>query len=366
MPLLIDKHKQVIIISPLNALEEDQASRFKEMGLSVIAVNGDTWNSQAHKDITDGKYNVIITSPDMALKHEAFCSIISNSTFAHQTLAIIVDKLGTLRAYVPAKVPFLAASATLPSAVLAQVRHILHMNALESFHVNLGTDCPNIVWFMHHMKAGKSDLDLLNFVLWDDLATDEISQLMQTMVFFDDISVALDALKHLSDQSLRSKRRVMQEFRDGEIKILLTTEVAGMGCDLPHVQHVVQFMVPKSLSIWLQCAGRAVRDRCLSGEVFLLVQPTVFQEQKKKKGSNEDDCATYRKDVEAGLCLWIETHDCRCEVLAEYFSNGVAQSDSTVPPPQPCSPASDVEDSPSSEVHGNGKHHMAPATPVSN
>ncbi|KAJ3848712.1 P-loop containing nucleoside triphosphate hydrolase protein [Lentinula lateritia] len=272
MPLLIDKDKRIIIISPLNALEEDQASRFKEMGLSSIAVNGDSWNTQAHKDITNGKYNVIVTSPEMALQHDSFRSIISSPTFAQQTLAIIVDEAHCISQWGDkfhpiyeqlAKVPFLAVSATLPPLVLAQVR-----------------------------RAGKSDLDALNFILHADFSIDEITGLIQTMVFFDDISLALSALHHLwallpshlqgqiamyhSHQSSRSKCRIMKEFKDGKIKILLTTEAAGM---------------------------------MLSGEVFLLVQPTVFQEQ-KKKGPKDNGQATYCKDVEAGFCLWIKTQEC--------------------------------------------------------
>ncbi|KAJ6586277.1 hypothetical protein DFH09DRAFT_1308318 [Mycena vulgaris] len=45
----VDSGKIIIIISPLNALEEDQASRFRKMGLSAVAVNGDTYSDKIHK-----------------------------------------------------------------------------------------------------------------------------------------------------------------------------------------------------------------------------------------------------------------------------------------------------------------------------
>lgn len=47
-------------------------------------------------------------------------------------------------------------------------------------------------------------------------------------------------------------------------------------------------MVPASLAIWLQHAGRAARGRLIRGQAFLLVQPTVFQEQKKKDSDSDD------------------------------------------------------------------------------
>jgi superfamily II DNA helicase RecQ len=144
-------------------------------------------------------------------------------------------ELGTLRAFVPIHIPFLVASATLPPPVLAQVRQTLHIRADNSYHVNLGVDRPNIAWICRKMDGAKSDLKALDFVIDEDV---------QTMVFFDDINLSLDALKHLrsllpdwrkneiaaynSRRTTRAKLRIMDEFRRGKIKILLTTEAAGM------------------------------------------------------------------------------------------------------------------------------------------
>lgn len=248
------------------------------MGLSAIAVNGDTYNHKihkvwlhfayglslkdliAHKEIEQLKHRVIITSPDMCLEHDQFRQLLNSTKFAEKIGAIIIDEahcisqwgdkfrplyaqLGTLRAFVPLKVPFLITSATLPPLVLAQVRTTVHMQSETSYHVNLGTDRPNIAWFVRRMTGGKSNLEALAFLI--PHATDEeILELVQTMVFFDDINVALEALKwirkrlppHLRDQvavfhsrrSKRAKRQILKEFREGKIKILLTTEAAGM------------------------------------------------------------------------------------------------------------------------------------------
>jgi len=66
MPLLLDEEKRIIIISPLKVLQEDQvchdtfiflsqsqstlqATRFRKMGLTAKAVNGDTWDSKLQK-----------------------------------------------------------------------------------------------------------------------------------------------------------------------------------------------------------------------------------------------------------------------------------------------------------------------------
>ena len=50
--------------------------------------------------------------------------------------------LGTLRAFVPAKVPILATSAMLPPIILAHVQKSLHMDFETTFYINQGTDQP--------------------------------------------------------------------------------------------------------------------------------------------------------------------------------------------------------------------------------
>jgi superfamily II DNA helicase RecQ len=96
---------------------------------------------------------------------------------------------------------------------------------------------------------------------------------------------------------------------------------------MPFIEQVVQFMVPKSLSIWFQRAGRAGRTFAIFARAILLVQPSVFQEVKTKNGVpvEESAGAAYRKDVEEGLREWIETKDCRRDVADEYFDSGVAR-----------------------------------------
>ncbi|KAJ3825122.1 P-loop containing nucleoside triphosphate hydrolase protein [Lentinula raphanica] len=363
MPLFVEREKHVIIIS-LTALEEDQAKRFNDMGISAIAVNKETWTDEIQNHIANNQYRIIITSPDMALEHDPFHSFLSNPEFAQNTLSIIINethrisqwddrfrpiyqRLGTLRALVPSEVPFLVTSATMPPPVLFEIRKVLRINPLDSFHINVGTDRPNIAWFVHRMKAGKPDLNALEFALRKDLASSEITELIQTMIFFDDVNVSLDALKHLraclppqlqgqivayhSTRSSNSKRRVLEEFRSGKIKVLLITEPTDVGCDFPSIRRVIQFMAPSYLAIWLQRAGRAARNSLICGEAFLLVQPTVFQEKKSYQSGESDDAdiAVFRKDVEPGLRLWIETSGCRREVTAEYFNDGVTRSEPT-------------------------------------
>ncbi|KAF4564928.1 hypothetical protein EYR36_002871 [Pleurotus pulmonarius] len=257
----------------------------------------------------------------MCLQHAKFRELLSSLDFAAKICSIVIDeahcisqwgkdfrpeyaKLGTLRSFVPVQVPFLVTSATLPSPILSEVRHNVHLEKEYTYHVHLGTDRPNIAWFTRTMKGGKKDLESLGSLLLAENMT--VLDVPQTLVFFDEINVAIEALKHLrkrssrvshpyiqvyhSRRSPRAKKKLLRRFRNENIRILLSTEAAGM---------VIQFMVPESLAIWMQRAGRAGRNRETNARAILLVQPTVFQEVKSaRKKDEEDESLKYRKDVD--------------------------------------------------------------------
>ncbi|KAJ7078525.1 hypothetical protein C8R43DRAFT_1177902, partial [Mycena crocata] len=170
------------------------------MGLSAVAVNGDTYSNDIHKEIQEFKHRVIITSPDMCLKHDKFRQLLNTPAFAKMIAAFVIDEahcisqwgddfrteyaeLGTLRAFVPSHVPFMFASATLPPLVLAEVRKSLHVSADASYHVNLGMDRVNIAWFVQLMNAAKTDLEALDFLCPDHVSEEDLVVLIQTMVF---------------------------------------------------------------------------------------------------------------------------------------------------------------------------------------
>jgi superfamily II DNA helicase RecQ len=105
----------------------------------------------------EGVFQVVITSPEMCLKHEEFWKLLKDPSVLKQILAFIIDEahcitqwgdkfqdvyasIGTLHAFVPARVPFLVTLATLTPQDLTAIWKCVLMQEGSIFHLNLGND----------------------------------------------------------------------------------------------------------------------------------------------------------------------------------------------------------------------------------
>lgn len=127
--------------------------------------------------------------------------------------------------------------------------------------------------------------------------------------------------------------------------------------DIADIIRVVQFLLPSSLSVWIQRYGRVGRAGQFS-IVILLVERSFFQRRKLKDkdsntqnnrveeadenidmlqndsdseelvmgaadetGMHENLSGTYVKKAEDGMRDWTETQNCRCKIADKYFNN---------------------------------------------
>ncbi|MBN8552530.1 MAG: DEAD/DEAH box helicase [Caulobacterales bacterium] len=72
------------------------------------------------------------------------------------------------------------------------------------------------------------------------------------------------------DQSLRMK--TLSDFRSGELKILVASDVAARGLDIPDVSHVFNYDVPHTADDYVHRIGRTGRAG-RTGETFMILTP---------------------------------------------------------------------------------------------
>jgi len=62
------------------------------------------------------------------------------------------------------------------------------------------------------------------------------------------------------DLHQRKRERVIQGFRDKQFRILVATDIAARGLDIPHIEHVINFDLPQCPEDYIHRIGRTARN----------------------------------------------------------------------------------------------------------
>ncbi|KAF8334020.1 P-loop containing nucleoside triphosphate hydrolase protein, partial [Cantharellus anzutake] len=98
-----------------------------------------------------------------------------------------------------------------------------------------------------------------------------------------------------SSMSDEHKIRIVQQFNEGNLIGLTSTETLGLGHDLVNVTRLVQFCPPDNLSTLTQRFGRAARDPCISAVVILLAPKDYFQDTHQERAERARKAAATKK-----------------------------------------------------------------------
>ena len=72
------------------------------------------------------------------------------------------------------------------------------------------------------------------------------------------------------DLQQRRRERVIQNFRDKKYRILVATDVAARGLDIPHIAHVINYDLPQAPEDYIHRIGRTARAGAEGAAVNLI------------------------------------------------------------------------------------------------
>ena len=96
--------------------------------------------------------------------------------------------------------------------------------------------------------------------------------------------VNIQSLSIHSDKKQQERNKVMQQFHNGTIKVLIATDVSARGIDIPNVDYVINYDLPEQAENYVHRVGRTGRGKkkglavsfCSKGEKELLKKIQVY------------------------------------------------------------------------------------------
>ena len=174
-------------------------------------------------------------------------------------------------------------SATLPSSL----ERLARSSVINPVTINVGlkdTVCKNIeqnVIFMHTYQKEKKLLQILRQTKYPPVLifvssitmADEIAGLLKEEEFF------VERLHSKLNQNNRFK--ILSDFRSGELDVLVATDLASRGLDIPDITHVINYDTPNSIEDYIHRCGRTGRfGRPGKATTFLTLECKIAEELK--------------------------------------------------------------------------------------
>lgn len=278
-------------------------------------------NPNVYVEVRNGLYQVVYTSPEIILADGAmFIKTVlraNNTSFSTNLVCIAIDEAHvawawqsfrkkycnffTLRSY-HLSVPFLLLLAILALNVLGFLHSGLHLRPRTLLY-RISIDRPNITQIAGSIRT--SGFDSLKWLLQKHRTVYDIPK---TMIFADSIHELQKLVTYLwrrlprhakingraklliraYSASLTWGHRAanLAALRNGDAKIVVYTDAAGLGVDISDVEIIVQWKIADHLTLagLVQRIGRAGRDSSVEAIAVVMTQPSyILPEQDTDK-----------------------------------------------------------------------------------
>ena len=273
------REPQALILAPTRELALQVASAFetyaKQMpGVNVIAVYGGAPMGPQLKAIRNGA-QIIVATPGRLVDHmrrdEKVLSTVRHLVLdeADEMLKLgFMDDLEVIFKGIPAERQTVLFSATLPHSI----RAIAEKHLRNPKHVKVETKTQTVTaieqahLMVHADQKVSAVLRLLEVEEFDALIA-----FVRTKQATLDLASALEAKGYKAaalngDIAQNQRERVIESLKDGRLDIVVATDVAARGLDVPRITHVMNVDMPYDPESYVHRIGR-------TGRALLLVTP---------------------------------------------------------------------------------------------
>ena len=148
---------------------------------------------------------------------------------------------------------------------------------------------------------------------------DQIDQRKGSILIFAKTKIGVDKLvKKLKASSIKAsalhggmrqnkRSKIMQNFRDERFRILVATDIASRGLDVPHIEHIINYDMPQAPEDFIHRIGRTARAGSVGEAVSFLTQKDtriwrsierlLSKEESKRKSGNSKNKITSKLKI---------------------------------------------------------------------
>lgn len=219
---------------------------------------------------TPGRINDHLQRRSVKLSCTRFLVLDETDRMLDMGFGVQIDRI---LAHVPKERQTLLFSATLPANILKLSGKYLH----DPVRISTGeTNAPAA-------RVKQETIQLAETDKYEQLLT-QIDQRNGSIIVFvktkhgaDRMAKKLRGLKHSADAihgDLRQNQRdrAISAFRNYETRIMVATDIAARGLDIPHIEHVINYDLPQAAEDYIHRIGRTARNGA-EGEAVNLVTP---------------------------------------------------------------------------------------------
>ncbi len=268
----IEPECQAIVLVPTRELAiqvvKEAEMLLEGLFINVVPVYGGTKYGKQVKAFKEGAH-LVVGTPGRVLDHlssgnlslELLTSLIFDEADRMLSMGFYQDML-SLKGYLPEHdVTTAMFSATFP----ATVRSLASQFQKDAAFVDLSTDqisADEVTHVAYVVESNEKDKTLVRLLeIEEPEAAIIFCNTRQRVNYVNTVlsRMGFDSDYLTSDLPQHAREKVLDRVRAGKLKILVATDVAARGIDIPHLTHSIQFELPEDLEVYIHRAGRTGR-----------------------------------------------------------------------------------------------------------
>ena len=219
---------------------------------------------------TPGRINDHLARKSLKLANVDFLVLDETDRMLDMGFGVQIDKILT---YMPGKRQTLLFSATLPNHIIRLAEKYMR----DAVRISVGSTTAPIANIKQEIikVAQPQKYDTLTEQL--DQRTGSIIVFVRTKHGCDRLASKLERENHSAaaihgDLRQNKRDKVIRNFREKRTRILVATDVAARGLDIPHIEHVINYDLPQCPEDYIHRIGRTARAGA-EGAALCLISP---------------------------------------------------------------------------------------------